>query len=382
MRVCVTADVLGEPNNGTTLACLNLIGHLRSAGHDVRVICGDEDRRGADGFFVVPNYKFGKLIDGYLDKNGVAIAKPDREVLEAALDGVDVCHIMTPFFLSRAVLKLCLEKNVPVTAGFHCQAENISSHANLMNASALNNSIYHNFYAHFYKYVDAIHYPTEFIRETFERSIGRETNGYVISNGVNEIFKKENCPKNDHQILFSGRYSKEKSHGTLLRAVAKSRYRDKIKLVLAGKGPRERQLGRLINKLGLKNVEMRFFTREELVGVINSSVLYVHPAKIEIEAISCLEAISCGLVPVISDSPRSATRAFALTEMNTFECDNADDLRDKIDYWFDHPEELRRCSEQYLGFTEQFSQSACMEKMTAMLEEVIGKHEEKNVLLH
>ncbi len=381
MKVCIVADVLGKPNNGTTLACLNLINHLKSTGHEVRVLCGDNDKKDLDGFFVVPNYSFGSLIDGYLDKNGVAIAKPVKEIMEASLDGADVCHIMTPFALSRAALKMCLEKNIPVTAGFHCQAENISSHAKLMNATAVNNTIYHNFYHHFYKYVDAIHYPTEFIRETFEKSVGKETNGYVISNGVNDIFRKEDCAKNEYQILFTGRYSKEKSHGTLLRAVAKSRYRDKIKLVLAGQGPREKQIRRLVGRLGLANVEMGFFAREDLVKVINSSSLYVHPAKIEIEAISCLEAIKCGLVPVISDSPRSATRAFALGEMNKFECDNAEDLRDKIDYWFDHPEEMKECSEQYLGFTEQFAQSACMAKMTEMLEEVIAKHEEKNVLL-
>ena len=381
MKVCIVADVLGKPNNGTTLACLNLINHLKTTGHEVRVFCGDEDKKELDGFFVVPNYSFGGLIDGYLDKNGVAIAKPVKETMAAALDGADICHIMTPFALSRAALKMCLEKNIPVTAGFHCQAENISSHAKLMNATALNNTIYHNFYHHFYKYVDAIHYPTEFIRDTFEKSIGKETNGYVISNGVNDIFKKQDCIKVPYQILFTGRYSKEKSHGILLRAVARSRYRNKIKLVLAGQGPREKQIRRLINKLKLTDVKMGFFSREELVKVINSSSLYVHPAKIEIEAISCLEAIRCGLVPVISNSPRSATRAFALGEMNTFECDNADDLRDKIDYWFDHPEEMKKCSERYLGFTEQFAQSTCMAKMTKMLEEVIAKHEAKDVLL-
>ncbi|MBR6917173.1 MAG: glycosyltransferase [Clostridia bacterium] len=378
MKVCIVADVLGKPNNGTTLACLNLINYLTSEGHEVRVLCGDEYRRDDDGFFVVQNRSFGTVIDDYLKKNGVALAKPDAETVERALDGVDICHAMVPFALSSLALKTCQKNNIPVCAGFHCQAENISSHLNLMDAEALNDAIYHRFYNHFYKYVDGIHYPTEFIKNVFETSIGRPTPGYVISNGVNDIFRKKDVARHEYQILFSGRYSKEKSHKTLLDAVSKSRYRDRIKVVLAGTGPREKQIRRYGAKLGI-NMVMRFYPRDELVDVINESTLYVHPAKVEIEAISCLEAISCGLVPVISDSKKSATGAFALDERNLFKCGDSDDLAGKIDYWFDNPEERENCSKRYLGFTKQFAQSECMAKMVEMFEEVIAKHETKDV---
>lgn len=55
--------------------------------------------------------------------------------------------------------------------------------------------------------------------------------------------------------------------------------------------------------------------------------------------ISCLEAISCGLVPVISNSPRCATKAYALTARSLFQFDSPKDLADKIDWWLDHPQE-------------------------------------------
>ena len=38
MRVTVICDVLGEANNGTTLAALNLIRYLREKGHTVTVV--------------------------------------------------------------------------------------------------------------------------------------------------------------------------------------------------------------------------------------------------------------------------------------------------------------------------------------------------------
>ena len=120
---------------------------------------------------------------------------------------------------------------------------------------------------------------------------------------------------------------------------------------------------------------MKFFSRDEMLQVINSADLYVHPAEIEIEAIACLEAISCGLVPVIADSPRSATRFFALDDKNLFHFNDSKDLARKIDYWINHPEEKARYSNRYLGYTRQFEQEHCMEEMEKMILETIAGHE-------
>ena len=197
MKICIVTDVLGKPNNGTTLACLNLINYMKSRGHDVRVLCGDADKKDAGGYFVVPNMNLGP-INPYLKKNGVALAKPSRKIIEAALDGVDICHLITPFALTRAALKVCRKKNIPVTAGFHCQAQNFSAHIKMMNSSLVNSAIYHNFYYRFYRHVDAIHYPTQFIKDLFENAVKRETRGYVISNGVNDIFKTISIKRTNH----------------------------------------------------------------------------------------------------------------------------------------------------------------------------------------
>ena len=48
MIVTVVCDVLGEENNGTTVAAMNLIRALKAKGHTVRVLCGDEERRGEE----------------------------------------------------------------------------------------------------------------------------------------------------------------------------------------------------------------------------------------------------------------------------------------------------------------------------------------------
>ena len=60
-----------------------------------------------------------------------------------------------------------------------------------------------------------------------------------------------------------------------------------------------------------------------------------------------MEALACGLVPVISDSPLSATGQFALCAESLFRAGDADDLARRIDYWVEHPEEKRAYAEQY-----------------------------------
>lgn len=376
MTICVVCDVLGRENNGTTIAAMNLIRSLRAKGHRVRIICPDKEHSGEPDYFIVPTLSLGP-INSYIKKNGVVIARPKKQVLEAALEGVDHVHLIVPFMVSRAVLKIARKRGISVTAGFHCQAENFTSHIFMKNNKLANLLTYRNFYRHCYRYVDGVHYPSEFIRGVFER-YGGKTNAYVISNGVNKQFRPMEVerPKElegKRVILFIGRFSKEKSHTVLIDAAKKSRHADELQLVFAGDGPLRKKLEK--RSRGLKNPPIfRFFSREELLRVINSAELYVHPAEIEIEAIACLEAISCGLVPVISNSGRSATKFFALDERNLFRCNDADDLAKRIDYWLEHPKARESASRAYLGYTRQFDFDVCMDKMEQM---ILETHERK-----
>ena len=83
--------------------------------------------------------------------------------------------------------------------------------------------------------------------------------------------------------------------------------------------------------------------------------LYVHASTVEIEAIACLEAIACGLVPVISDSDLSATPQFALDERSLFENDNHLQLANKIDYWLENDSERERMSAVYANSAKKYS---------------------------
>lgn len=381
MIACIVCDILGEKNNGTTLAATNLIDYLKSKGHEVRVVCCDKDKNNLENYYVTPTLDLGKFCNKILEKNGVTPAKADESVLRRAIEGSDVVHLLIPFFLARRAAKIAKELNKPITASFHCQAENVTAHVFMMNFPLANTLVYKNFYKHVYQYCDIIHYPTTFIRDVFEKET-HKTNAVVISNGVNEQFYKDvpsNRISDKFTIVCTGRYSKEKAQHLLIKATAKSKHRDDIKLVFAGAGPYENSLKKLSTKHGT-DAEFRLFPRDELLSLLHGADLYVHTAIIEIEAIACLEAIVSGLIPVINNSPRSATKAFALDGNNLFKLNDANDLASKIDFWYEHPELIKEYKARYKSIIGNFDQKECMHKMEEMLLSAIEmkKNQAKN----
>ena len=375
MNITIVCDVLGEANNGTTLAAMNLIGYLKEKGHQVTVLCPDQDKLGLPGYAVVPTWDLG-IFNGYVASNGVSLAKPEDSVISRAIRDADIVHVMLPFPLGRRAIYLAKQQGIPVSSGFHVMAENVSSHVFLQNCAPANRAIYA-YFSKAYRQVDAIHYPTQFLRDLYEKMYGK-TNGYVISNGVNSTFQPRPAEKPQKMqdkfvILTTGRYSKEKGHPVLIEAVNRSKYRDCIQLILAGSGPREKALKKLCQKLPTPPI-FGFHPHGEMVDILNYADLYVHPAIIEAEGISCLEALNCGLVPIISDSPRCATKDYALTDKSLFHYRDPGDLAEKIDWWLEHPQERAKWSKAYAeNAAGRFDQRMCMEKMEQMLLETAGK---------
>lgn len=373
MIITIVCDVLGQENNGTTIAAMNLIRYLESQNHTVKILCSQQENPD-NNFYMVGSRDFW-IFNDYVKKNGVSLAKPDEDIIAKAIDGSDIVHIMLPFALGRKSAEYAYSKHIPVTAGFHVMAENFSSHIFMKNSSIVNRLTY----AHFekmYKYCSAIHYPTQYLRDLFEKIYGK-TNGYVISNGVNSIFKPiphEFDLNNKITILYSGRYSKEKCQSVLIKAIDKSKYKNKIELILAGTGPMKEKLEKLAKKKNV-NANFNFYSREEMVKVINTAYLYVHAADIEAEGISCLEAISCGVVPIICNSPKSATKFYALDERSLYKKNDYKELAKKIDYWIDNPSLREEASKKYIEMSkEKFDQTACMKKMEEMLLETIANY--------
>lgn len=94
-----------------------------------------------------------------------------------------------------------------------------------------------------------------------------------------------------------------------MRAILLSKHKDKIQLVLAGDGPLKEKLIKMGESLPNKPY-INFFTRPQVVDLMSEADLYVHAAVADLESISCLEAICCGALPLLSDSPKAAVSEY------------------------------------------------------------------------
>ncbi len=199
---------------------------------------------------------------------------------------------------------------------------------------------------------------------------------HAISNGVadNFVYTKNAKPaelQDSFVLLMIGRLSKEKRQDVLIKAVSESRYADKIQLIFAGKGPQKERYKHLAANL-THNPIFTFCTQEELIKIISYSDLYVHTADAESEAIACIEAFSCGLIPIIADGEQSATPQFALDERSLFTAGKPKSLAEKIDYWLDNPEERKKQELVYAEYGKEFAHETCVQKMIRMFEEEIS----------
>lgn len=374
MIVTVVADVLGEQSNGVTICALNLIHALTNAGHSVRVLCADKDKKGKDGYYILPSINLGPF-QRIVDENGVVLAKPDVMEIGRAIKGSDLVHVMAPFPMGRVAVKVAKAFGVPVTAGFHVQPKNVTAHfAGTFNSKFINNLCFKDFWKHFYCHVDAVHYPIQFIRDMFENACGHKTNGYVISNGTPKDFlpRKVERPaewQGKFIVVCTGRYSKEKKQILFLKALARSKYKDQILPILPGQGRKEKELRRYAEKHDLNPI-FRLFNRQEMSDLLNMADLYVLSSEAEIESVACLEAMTCGAVPVMNNSPYNGNRSYALHQENLFDMNNHGDLAKKIDWWFEHPDILKKTHDEYIEFSKGMNIDLSMRKMVAMIEEV------------
>ena len=165
MTITIVCDILGEENNGTTIACMNLIRFLRAQGHTVRVVCADQDKAGNECFYVVPELNL-YLLNPIVERNGVTLPRLDRSLLEDAIRDCDVVHTTFVLQLSHTAVKIAKAYNKPITSSFHCQAENVTAHFLCKDLDAINRGVYRACYQMVYQYSDIIHYPTQFIRDT------------------------------------------------------------------------------------------------------------------------------------------------------------------------------------------------------------------------
>lgn len=381
MKILLVVDQYYAENNGVTVSARRFARVLTEHGHEIRVLTCREQANPHDSSYqayLVPQlslFGFNHLIAA----QGMTIAKPDKNIVREAVEWADLVHFLLPFSLARCSVKMAKKLGKPYTGAFHVQAENITSSLHLAKFRFVNSVVYRWFYRNVYHYCRHIHCPSNFIASELKKRGYKKQELHVISNGIDSDFVYRKLPKSDQFagkfiILMIGRLSVEKRQSVLIRGIRKSRYADRIQLVLAGKGPKEKRLRRKGKKLPYP-VHIEFFSKSDLRDMIAMSDLYVHAANMEIEAMSCMEAFASGLVPVIANSKKSATPQFALDERSLFKAGSSRDLARKIDYWIEHEDERKQMEYAYSGLGEQYRLEDCVRQAEQMFETAVTEQQ-------
>lgn len=379
MKILLVIDDYISSNNGTTISCRRFAGELRRQGHEVKVL-GTSLPNEPD-MFRLEEYHL-PVVDGLVRANDFHFSKVDMAVIRKAVAWADVVHCMMPFMLTYRTEQVVREMHKPATAAFHIQPENLLSAVRLGKWTLVNSALYAMWRKGIYDKFAFIHCPSEFMRQEM---LDHRYKGDIraISNGISDAFclqEKRKTKKTEGKIVVTmvGRLAREKRQDVIIRAVRKSKYADRIQIVFAGKGPLEGFYKRLGRRL--KNPPMFvYLNQSDLIDLLAETDVYVHASDMESEAISCIEAFATGLVPVISDSRKSATLQFAIDSRSLFKAGSPKDLARKIDYWLDHPEEKKRMETAYAKQGLDYTLEASVRKCVQMFEDAIEANRRKPV---
>ena len=297
MVIVVVVDCFVDKSNGTAVSANNLVKTLRQKGHIVRVVAPYVEGNGA--YRVDERYI--PFVTEISHKQHMHFGKADKKVLREAFDGADIIHFFLPFKLEIIGVKIAKEMKVPYICGFHLQPENITYNAHLTWIPLIHQFIFWLFKYRIYRHTKYIHCPSQLIADELKRH-NYNSKLYVISNGFTPKLRKlEKIKKDDYfHIAMTGRYTQEKRQDLLIEAVYLSKYEKQIKLHIKGLGPREAEYKNLASKLTY-GADLGFVSDEELENLYSYVDLYVHTSDVDIESIATLEAISNGIVPIISD---------------------------------------------------------------------------------
>ena len=127
---------------------------------------------------------------------------------------------------------------------------------------------------------------------------------------------------------------------------------------------------------------VEFCNREQLRQMAAHADLAVHCALVEVEGMSITEAMQQAVVPVIAEARYSGTATYALDERSSFPAKDAKALAERIDYWFDHPQERWEMGFRYAESMKQYKIADCAQALIQMFQKAIDSTRYEALFIH
>ena len=380
MKVLIVCNNAYMPGNGICTAVLSLADRLKQEGIAVRLMaCENPDPKGPQPEYRLKHFKF-PFFESIIYSNGFRYATYDRKIAAEALTWADVVHFCEGFPLEGKTARLANRMGVPCVGSYHLLTENIMANLGMKKARLLNRLVTLWWRKAVYDRCEYVHCPTETVKKYLIDN-GFRSKMKVITNGI-DISDKSYTPRvlenTPIKIICIGRLSNEKSQETLMNAMRYSRYADRIQLHFAGKGPKMKKYEKISEKLVRDKILVQrplfgFYTQKELKEHIRESHLYIHCAWVEVEGLSCVEAIAEGVVPVIAEGRLTAASQFALDERSLFPASDSCALAQKIDWWIEHPEERSAMEKSYAESASKYAATDSTKEMISMYEGAVSR---------
>ena len=384
MKVLFVINGYYTKGNGLSGSARRTVKKLKEAGIDVKVLSvRNSDPNGPQPDFVLNDFHI-PLFDTLVKKQGYEFSKTDKSVIREAISWADVVHLEEPFFLQYEACKIAKELNKPLTGTYHLHPENLFASVGLDRVHFFNKRTMIIWRDYVFNNCKILQCPTEnvkgrLLRYKFKPELRVISNGLVMEDlltKTDEDIKDTNINDAKYRIITIGRFSAEKDLTTLLKAMKYCRHSQDIRLIFAGRGPKKNKLERMANRLVKRGILkyppiFGFYTLKELQKLSCSVDLYIHCAYIEVEGLSCMEAIQVGIVPIIAKGRYTATSQFALTDMSTYLSKDPKDLADKIDYWLDHDELRKEEAKKYIGLGNKYNIDYSIQQTIKMFEDAL-----------
>ena len=328
--------------NGGTIATKRLIGELRKRGHKVSIISAIHEDPSDPNFYQIPGFVLPGT-EASQENMKFLFGRNDKKVYEKAMKDADIVQVQFPFLMAKGAVKAAKRLGKPVVGAFHVQPQNIMA-AMAKTSKLLEWTLWFFFKFFLFKRVDTITCPSQFAADLL-KSEGIKAKMFPISNGIpiEYVAGEYERPEwfGDNLVLLNiGRHAYEKRQLLLIEGVKRSKYASHIQLILAGRGERTEELKVKAKELPLEPF-IGYISFEDKLRYLNTADLFLHGSIVELESLSCLEAIGCGLPCLVSDSEYSAAPQFALDDRFLFTSDDPDHLAERLDYWYEHRDELR-----------------------------------------
>ncbi|MEI8364735.1 MAG: glycosyltransferase family 4 protein [archaeon] len=256
-----------------------------------------------------------------------------KEILNK--DKINLIYNVHTSPISKKIRKISKQLNIPFVNHIHTP-KNLSLHMlpKIIKFNFIGNII-DNYLVKCYKNSDHIIFTGTYDKD-FEKDLKDSNILYtVISNGIdttkykkktnkNELLKKYKL-SNKKKVLYVGRYSPDKNIETLLIACKDIK---NYELLVVG----HQEIKNKLSKYFINNniIYMGPRNQDELIDIYSISDVLVLPSLIELESLVFLEAISCSLPIIISDSILNKTSQHMQNNGLIFKSKDPNDLTKKI----------------------------------------------------